>query len=150
MNFEMHYVLICFEREELYIELDAQENAMRQLNIDEYSIKHLSCREDCLAEGVICETDIEGEFQNISKELFEEKWSSAMLPYELEWMQTKKKYLIGSRVVGQSLFFYPQGIVIKGQDFFAIYKGNKIKQINQNIKAQVEAYDEENMWLILS
>ena len=82
MENKKHYVRICFEREELYIELDAQEYAIRQLNIDELSGKHLSCREDCLAEGVICETDIEGNFQYISRELFEEKWSLAMLPYK--------------------------------------------------------------------
>lgn len=35
------------------------------MGIKEHSVRHLSCREDCLAEGVISETDIQGEFQHI-------------------------------------------------------------------------------------
>lgn len=65
MGIKKHYVWICFEGEELYIELDAQEYAIRQLNIEEHSVRHLSFREGCLAEGVISETDIQGEFQHI-------------------------------------------------------------------------------------
>lgn len=146
----VRYILVSFEGEKFYMELDAQGYAIRQLIVDKYSTIHLSCREDCLAEGNVFDMDIEGEVQNISRKLFEEKWSLAILPYEVEWIQTKKKYLIGSRVRGKSLFFYPQGIVMKGQDFFAIYNDNKIKQIDQDIEAQVIAYDEENMWLILT
>ena len=150
MKPQVHYVLVSFEGEEFYMELNAQGYAIRQLIVDKYSAIHLSCREDCLAEGNVVNMNMEGEVQNISRTLFEEKWSFAILPYEEEWIQTKQKYLIGSKVRGKSLFFYPQGIVMKGQDFFAIYKDNKIKQINQDIEAQVIAYDEENMWLILT
>ena len=149
MEIKKHYVRICFEGEELYIELDEQEYAIRQLNIDEHSGMHLSCREDCLAEGVICETDIEGQFQYISRELFEEKWSLAMLPYKSVWIQTKRNYLIGSKVIGKSVYNYPQGTIICGRDFWAIYIGKQNIQIDQNVRAKVAAYDEENMWLVL-
>lgn len=149
MKSKMKYIVICFEGQSIYIELDEQKNAVRQLNIDEDSVNHVSCREDCLAEGNIFKADIEGDFQYISGEDFEIKWLSAMKTYEMDWKQIKRKYQIGNKVVGKSLFFYPQGTVIKGQDFYAIYKGDKIKCINQEIVACIKEYDEKNMWLVL-
>ena len=80
------------------MELDAQGYAIRQLIVDKYSTIHLSCREDCLAEGNVFNMDIGGEVRDISRKLFEEKWSLAILPYKVEWIQTKKKYLIGSNL----------------------------------------------------
>ncbi len=71
-----------------------------------------------------------------------------MMPYQLVWLQTKRKYSIGNKIVGQTLFFYPQGIIIEGEDFYAVYKGDKNYKINQKIEAHVEAYDDKNMWLV--
>lgn len=47
------------------------------------------------------------------------------------------------------MFFYPQGIVIEGEDFYGVYIGDMDYKFNQKIEAQVEAYDDKNMWLIL-
>ena len=149
MEQDRKYILIKYHQEEFYIELNEQQIAMRQLIIDKDSLNHLSCREDCLAEGIIRERDMAGEFQYISKKQFEDKWFAAMMPYEADWKLVKKKYILGSQVEGRSLFFYPQGIVIKGNDFYALYKGDRINQINQRAEACIVGYDDDNMWLIL-
>ena len=143
----MTYILLFFNNQKMYIELDKQQNAVRQINIDENCQSQLSCRNDCLAEGEIYEEDMDGDFEYISSEIFEEKWSLEIRPYQLEWIQTK--YSIGSKIVGRSLFFYPQGIVIEGDDFYGVYIGDMDYKLNQKIEAQVEAYDDKNMWLIL-
>lgn len=134
----------------MYIELDSEQYAVRQLIIDDHSKIHLSCREDCLAEGIVFLSDLDGETYYISEKVFEEKWSMALFPYKAEWLQTKKKYCVGSKVEGVSLFFYPQGVVVKGKDFYAIYESNKISQINQKIEAYVKSFDDKNMWLVLT
>lgn len=145
----MTYILLEFKNQKIYIEIDEKQNAVRQLNIDENCQSLLSCREDCLAEGEINVEDMEGDIEYISSEIFEEKWSLEIMQYQLEWLQTKKKYSIGSKIVGQGLFFYPQGIIVKGRDFYAVYKGDKDYKINQKIEAYVEEYDDKNMWLVL-
>ncbi len=67
----MTYILLCFKDQKMYIELDEQQNAVRQLNIDEHCQSQLLCREDCLAEGEIRVEDMDGDFEYISSEIFE-------------------------------------------------------------------------------
>ena len=50
---------------------------------------------------------------------------------------------------GVCSYFYPQGTVIKGTDFVAIYKGNDILRINEKVQYKIDSYDETNMWLIV-
>lgn len=68
----------------MYIELDEQQNAVRQLNIDKCCQSQLFCREDCLTEGIIFAENMDGDFEYISSETFEEKWSLEMMPYRTE------------------------------------------------------------------
>lgn len=46
-------ILIKYSEEKLWRELDDEENANRQIILDEYKQTHVSCLEDCLAEGPI-------------------------------------------------------------------------------------------------
>lgn len=48
-----------------------------------------------------------------------------MKKYEKLWKKVKKKYPIGVYVQGTFNYSYPQGHIIKGDDFIAIYKGDE-------------------------
>lgn len=59
----------------------------------------------------------------------------------------KEKYFIGKTVQGICKFFYPQGTIVKGKDFIAVYKGKELFTINQLVSVEVKNYDDINMWL---
>lgn len=145
----MRYLLICFENEQFWLEITEQLIAMRQVIIDENLEIHVSSREDCLAEGKIITDELEGTYKEISKEEFESRWISAIKPYYNEWLSIKQRYPIGTNVEGTCKYFYPQGIVVEGRDYFAIYIGKKELQFNSTLVACVKKYDEDNLWLVL-
>ena len=144
----MRYLLICFENEKSWLELNDLSIAIRQVVLDEDSRVSISCREDCLAEGIIVPDDMEGICKDISKNKFQEVWESALMPYTVEWLKSKKKYHVGKLIKGVCKYFYPQGAVVKGEDYVAIYKGEKKLSVNELVEIQIIDYDEENLWLV--
>lgn len=50
---------------------------------------------------------------------------------------------------GVNSYSYPQGTVIRGKDFIAIYKGNESFCLNKLVCHKVKSYDDTNMWLII-
>lgn len=145
----MQYFLITYENEKFYVEVDSQNTPLRQIIVDKKSQFHISCREDCLAEGEININDLEGKYEIIQCEKFEFVWLTSIQHYRKEWEQTKSKYTIGKKVKGYSSFFYPQGVIVKGCDFYAVYNNLMVNFINQKVEAKVKGYDEKNMWLII-
>lgn len=145
----MKYLLIYFENEEFWLEIDEQLFAMRQVIVDEDLKIHISCREDCLAEGMIYIDELDGSYKEIEKDEFERKWLSALKPYYEEWFKIKQRYSIGQKIEGCGRYFYPQGMIMKGEDYVAVYKGSKKVLINETLIAQVKEYDEDNLWLVL-
>jgi len=145
----MRYLLICFENEQYWLEITEQLIAIRQIVIDENLKMHVSCREDCLAEGTIITDELEGTYKEISREDFERQWRVAIKPYYNEWLKIKRRYPIGTNVEGICKCFYPQGSIIEGTDFFAIYVGKKELLFNSTLVTRVKNYDEDNLWLIL-
>ena len=145
----MRYLLICFENEKIWLEINEQLIAMRQIILDENLEIHVSCREDCLAEGSIITDELEGTYKEISREDFEIQWKLAIKPVYNEWLIIKQKYPIGTNVEGICKFFYPQGSIVEGTDFFAVYTGKKDLLCNSILVARVKNYDEDNLWLIL-
>ncbi len=147
----MTYMSITCENESYWMELDEERYAWRQVIIDRDSRLHASCREDCLAEGAVTdsEEDLEGECRDIPQAAFEEIWSMAVKDYHSEWMQTKEKYPVGSIVQGICQHFYPHGTIVKGDDFDAVYQGWEDAILRKSLTAQVAGYDETNMWLVL-
>ena len=145
----MRYLLICFENEQYWLEITEQLIATRQVIIDENLGIHVSCREDCLAEGKIITDELEGTYKEISKEEFESQWILAIKPYYDEWLSIKQKYPIGANVKGICKYFYPQGTIVEGSDYFAVYTGKKQLPFNSILMACVKKYDEDNLWLVL-
>ena len=53
------YIYLQDEGDKYWIELDGENYAVRQISVDVWGRYHLSCFEDCLAEGVFEEKCIE-------------------------------------------------------------------------------------------
>lgn len=145
----MKYLLIETEVEKLWIKIGIDGYTNRQIVIDELKKIHISCLEDCLTEGVIDENDLEGKITWLTKKEFESIWNLVINDYLPLWSQTKIKYFIGRHIRGICKYFYPQGAIIKGEDYIAIYKGKEKLQLNQYVQLKVIMYDDVNMWLIV-
>lgn len=145
----MQYFKIYFENEKYWLETNEQLIAQRQVVVDEDSNIHASCREDCLAEGIVEFNELDGTYKEILQDEFENMWTSALKPYCEKWLETKSKYLIGQKVEVVCKFFYPQGVIVMGEDYFAIYKGRRKILFNESLVAQIVGYDEKNLWLVL-
>lgn len=144
----MRYLLVVIENERYWFEINDADCVIRQIILDASEEYHLSCFEDCLAEEKICVSELEGNVMELSKNEFDDIWRLLIKPHENQWKEIKKKYLQGDCVVGVCSCIYPQGIILKGRDFIAIYIGNKNCQIGQKIQVQIDKYDDDNMWLI--
>lgn len=146
----MKYLVLKWNKEKYWFELDECSYVNRQIVLDEHNEIHISCLEDYLAEGPIYEEDLEGDISNLTEQEFEYVWKSSLKKYENKWKKNKERYPIGQYVHGVNSYSYPQGTVIKGKDFIAIYKGNDEFCINKSVRYKVESYDDTNMWLVVS
>lgn len=145
----MKYLLLKLDKEKYWFELDDDRYVNRQIFLDECNKFHVSCFEDCLAEGQISETDIEGNITNLTKQDFENIWQAVLKKYEKQWKKIKKMYPIGVFVQGVNSYSYPQGTIIKGKNFIAIYKGDVPFCLNKLVQYKIKSYDDINMWLIV-
>lgn len=143
----MKYLLSKSGEEKYWYELDDEGYANRQIILDEHCQIHVSCLEDCLAEGPINEEDIDSSINNLSKLDFDNLWINTLKKYERSWEEIKKRYPIDVYVYGKYSYSYPQGSIIKGDDFIAIYKGDDLFCLNQLVRYKVKSYDDTNMWL---
>ncbi|PGM57775.1 hypothetical protein [Bacillus sp. AFS053548] len=146
----MKYILIIFEEEEFWIEVGTDGYASRQIVIDNDKNVHVSCWEDCLAEGPIDENEMDGTLKIITHHEFEEKWYKATLVKREFWECQKKKYPIGKELRFKVAFNYPIGWLLKVEDLFGIYMGECDLSYDQWVKGRVVGYDEINMWLKIS
>lgn len=145
----MKYLLLKWEKEKYWYELDNEGYAIRQIVLDEHSQIHISCLEDCLAEGPVNEEELEGSIETISKREFDILWQDALKKYNKLWEEIKKRYPIGVLVQGKYGYSYPQGSIIRGSDFIAIYKGKDLFCLHQVVQYRVKSYDDTNMWLVV-
>ena len=135
--------------EKYWFELEEDRYANRQIVLDECNEYHISCMEDCLAEGPVNETDLVGEITYISEQEFEDVWQLVLKKYRKQWEEIKKKYPIGTCVQGVNCYIYPQGSIIKGEDFVAVYKGNEPFHLRKVVHHTIKMYDDVNMWLVV-
>lgn len=146
----MKYLLLIFEGEQYWIEIDNAGYAVRQINIDINKSIQVSCMEDCLGEGCIKEDDLAGITKIISQSEFEIKWKEATRNKRKIWDNQKVFYPIGKKVKCKVDYLYPQGWVLEIEGIQGI-QGicNTELEIEHNewIEGEVGGYDEENMWL---
>lgn len=140
------YLYLQDDDDEYWIELDEENYAIRQIIREPNDILHLSCFEDCLAEGPIIDLS---EFNIISYDTFQQIWNKCISTHDSEWDNIKNKYVLGSSVNLRVECFYPQGIIMKGSNFIAIYMGNRNFKLHEIVNLQVVQYDDENHWVIV-
>ncbi|RKI76196.1 hypothetical protein D7V83_19855 [bacterium 0.1xD8-71] len=145
----MKYLLLELNKEKYWLELDDERYANRQIILDECNKFHVSCMEDCLAEGIFNEADVEGNIINLAKQDFEDVWQSVLNEHKKQWKEIKQKYPVGVCVQGVNSYSYPQGTIVKGRNFIAIYTGDQPFYYNKCVQYKVKAYDDINMWLIV-
>ena len=132
----MEYLKYLVDNEYWYFELDEDRYATKQIVIDDKGY-HLSCFEDCLAEGVVDPDGFDGDGISwwISSDEFYSEWNHFLSMHAEAWNATKAKYAIGSLCSGHTKAFYPQGQIIEGTDFsihnFNVY--NKIHNFKKGI-----------------
>ena len=154
----MEYITFTFENETYWLELDEEKYALRQIILSEDGFAAISCRDDCLAEGMILTDEIDENIFTIDNDEFEKIWNIYSFPYLNVWNEEKKKYPVGSQVKGFIKYFYPQGIImeidkIQGvSDYDTCRKNSSPKNLypGHKILGTVFGYDEKNMRLIIS
>ena len=85
----------------------------------------------------------------IDRSDFDNEWTMATKSMLLKWQSIKRNYVIGMQVLGYVTYLYPQGAIAKGEDFIAVYKGEKNLYIHEMHAFTVTGYDDINMWLIV-
>ncbi len=154
----MEYITFTFENETYWIELDEKKYALRQIILSEDGVAAISCRDDCLAEGMILTNEIDENIFTIDNDEFEKIWNIYSFPYLSAWNEEKKKYSLGSQVKGFIKYFYPQDIImeidkIQGvSDYGTCRKNSAPKSLypGHKILGTVAGYDEKNMRLVIS
>lgn len=145
----MKYLLLERGKEKYWYELDDEGYAYRQIVLDEQGKIHVSCLEDCLAEGPVNEEELDGSINILLKTEFDILWQNTLEQYEKLWEEIKKRYPLGVWMQGEYIYAYPQGYIIKGVDFIAIYKGDEPFCLKQLGEYKVKSYDDTNMWLVV-
>lgn len=86
---------------------------------------------------------------HLAKQDFEDVWQSVLNEHKKQWKEIKQKYPVGVCVQGVNSYSYPQGTIVKGRNFIAIYTGDQPFYYNKCVQYKVKAYDDINMWLIV-
>ena len=143
----MKYIFFSIDEEKYWIEIDDSGYAIRQIILSEDGY-HVSCVEDCLAEGKIVENDLEVNVINISVADFNIVWDKALDEYKQTWNMTKKKYKINDFITATFAYFYPQGPIFKNKNIVIKYVGDKTVKLHDKLTLTVIGYDDTNMWLV--
>lgn len=76
-------------------------------------------------------------------------WYSCLARFSKQWKSVKTKYKIGSNVLGRVEYYYPQGIILKGTDFTALYRGKNNYRLHEEVSVRIVKYDDDNMWFVV-
>lgn len=145
----MKYLFINFDNEKYWLEIGIEGKALRQIIIDNVGKVHVSCLEDCLAEGIINENELEGEISSINRNEFEDKWDIYTLEERKKWLSLKNNYSIGEKVECKVKYSYPQGWIVDLGQLLGVCKYDSKLLPNEIIQGTIIGYDEVNMWIII-
>ena len=146
----MKYLCIDFENEHYWLEIGNEGYALRQLIIEANGQCHVSCFEDCLAEGIINEKEIDGYIVPITQYEFDIEWNIATTEKRERWNFLRKHYPIGKEVSCKAMYSYPQGWILNAGSLLGIYQGTLNLQPETSLKGRIVGYDEVNMWVVVS
>ncbi len=144
----MRFLSISDEKDQYLIEINEKGFATRQIVFSEDGTCHISCLEDCLAEGQIKDSDMDGEVKEISEQEFELSWNKIVGRYKSKWSAMKKKYHVGDVIRGEFRYYYPQGMIFSYDQFFVLYTGNKEAKLHTELDMRIVEFDDINMWIV--
>ena len=150
MEGNMKYISFEFGKEKFWIEVGADGFALRQITVDAENNAHISCLEDCLAEGKIEGYELDCTIKKITWHKFQAVWDKYTSTNRKKWDILKKRMEIGKLVQGKVLYHYPQGWILQVDSLLAVYAGDLELNIGQQVSGKISGYDEKNMWLILN
>jgi hypothetical protein len=145
--YAMKYIFINYNDEQYWIEIGNDGYALRQIIIEPNSEIHVSCSEDCLAEGIINAGELDGKIQLVEQDAFESRWNNATAGKRKNWEDIKMMYPIGKEVECRVKYSYPQGWILELGQWLGVCKGSLTFQPEQMIFGHINGYDDVNMWL---
>ena len=146
----MKYIIIDFENEQYWLETGDEGYAIRQLIFDINGQCHISCLEDCLAEGQIDEEEFDGNIYHITKHEFDIKWNAATTEKRKLWDVLKKQYPMGKEVEGITMYSYPQGWILNIGHLLGVCQSSLNLNPGTTLSGRIIGYDEVNMWVVIS
>lgn len=151
----MTHIYFEFEGEKCWIEVDDNAYATRQIVRKANDEILVSCRDECLAEGIV---DTETDCERITQTEFDTFWRQATEKYWNDYEKHKLVYPVGKSVSGSIQYFYPQGVIFLSETIYfcgemtsckrnahpsALYPGHLVNGL-------VSGYDDENMWILIN
>ncbi|MDI9341887.1 MAG: hypothetical protein QM534_15050 [Sediminibacterium sp.] len=109
-----------------------------------------------LPEGSFC--DSLGHLTVISQTDFMDVWNKMVSPYLDYWDKLKLELIIGQKIKGEIICFYPQGVILDiGKTFHAIANydecekrlGKKCMYPGNKIELSIDEFDNDNLWIKL-
>lgn len=154
---KMRYLQISYDNTNFWMEIEEDDYVVRQVIKDVNGSYHISCMEDCLAEGTIQEQDLDGTIEKITKNQFEMIWEHVKSDYSPIWEKKKRNTPIGSYVKATYRYDYPQGYIFSIGDWPGVLVINDTiaeqmvsVQVGDIITGKVTGYDDLNMWFVIS
>lgn len=154
----MRYVYFEFDGEKFRVETDDDHTALRQIIEDKNGQVLVSCRDCCLAEGIIIPEEFACEFSDIPHAEFESFWYKHTEKLRQSWSSVKEKFPVGAEISGTIRYFYPHGIIVKldnaqGCADYDVTFSNSPKRAmypGHRLSGVVSGYDNINYWILIS
>lgn len=70
----------------------------------------------------------------ISSNDFEDTWEKALKQHLNTWNLIKDKYRINDSIIGELIYFYPQGAIFRCDDVLANYVGTKNVELHSKLE----------------
>ncbi len=156
----MIYFLYDSDGQKWYFEADDEGVVYRQMLLEEGKasrISNVKKDEFFLAEHKLALDD--PELEPIPQATFEAIWDELIKEQLPDWLETKRTFPRGTKVIGYLEVFYPHGVIVSipdtkalglaGYDECAAHAGHRSIHKGLLVEATVSGYDEVHFWLLL-
>lgn len=156
----MIYLLLYLDGQKWYFEADDEGVVYRQMLLEEGKASRISNVKKYyffLADHELSLDD--PELEPIPKAIFEAVWNELIKEQLPDWLETKRTFPRGTKVIGYLEVLYPHGVIVSIPDTKALgladydecaaHAGHRNIHKGLLVEATVSGYDEVNCWLLL-
>jgi len=95
----------------------------------------------------------------ISENVFTKTWKSFLEKHADNWNEIQSRLSVGMEISARIKYFYTQGVILDINEPFLAILECEIKSLdrdkmyantNQELKAKIERFDDENMWIVVT